>query len=82
VTTETGGVEQQRGEPLDPSVHRDVINLDTAFEPEFFNVASRRDRVQATAGNQRGRQSIKVDLFDRRPVANGGDNSVDCAMAS
>ena len=36
---EPGGVEQSRGEPLDPPVFRDVINRDTAVEQEFFNVA-------------------------------------------
>jgi len=39
VTAEPGGVGQQWGEPLHPSVHRDVINLDAPFEQEFLDVS-------------------------------------------
>jgi hypothetical protein len=35
----TGGVGEQRGEPLHPPVHGDVIDLDAALDQEFLNVA-------------------------------------------
>jgi hypothetical protein len=49
VSAEPRRVQQQRGEPLDPPVHRDVINLDTAFEQEFFNVAIGQAEPQVPA---------------------------------
>jgi hypothetical protein len=31
-----GRVGQQRGEPLHPTEHGDVVDLDTTFEEQFF----------------------------------------------
>jgi hypothetical protein len=51
VSAEPRRIQQQRSEPLDPPVQRDVINLDAAFDKEFFNVAigQRNRRYQRTA---------------------------------
>jgi hypothetical protein len=46
VPTPPRRVQQQRGEPLDPPVHRDVINLDAAFDQECFNVATGQTEPQ------------------------------------
>ena len=35
----SGRVDEQRGEPLHPAVDSDVINGDTAFGQQFFDVA-------------------------------------------
>jgi hypothetical protein len=39
VAAGSGGVGQQRREPLDPAVDGDVVDLDPAFGEEFFEVA-------------------------------------------
>jgi hypothetical protein len=39
VPREAGGVGKQRGEPLHPSVHRDVVDLDAAFGEQLLDVA-------------------------------------------
>jgi hypothetical protein len=41
-----GRVGEQRGEPLDPPVHRDMIDLDTAFGEQFFHIAVREAVTQ------------------------------------
>jgi hypothetical protein len=38
---EPGSVDQQLGEPLHPSVDRDVINLDPVLDQEFLDVPTR-----------------------------------------
>jgi hypothetical protein len=38
VTAEPGGVGQQRGEPLHPAEHGDVVNLDAALDQQFLYV--------------------------------------------
>ena len=67
VPAEPGGVEQQRGEPLHPSVDRDVINLDSALEQEFFNVAIGQAEPQVPTdcdGDHLGREP---EPGERRP---------------
>jgi hypothetical protein len=38
VTGESGGVGQQRSEPLHPPVDGDVVDLDAAFDQQFLDV--------------------------------------------
>jgi hypothetical protein len=42
VAAEPGGVGQQRREPLHPPVDGDVVDLDAAFDQQFFNVSVER----------------------------------------
>jgi hypothetical protein len=44
---EASGVDQHRGEPLNPPEHADVVHLDTTFGQELLDVASRVDREYA-----------------------------------
>jgi hypothetical protein len=39
VAGEPGGVGQHRGEPLHPSVDGDLIDLDAAFDQQFFHIS-------------------------------------------
>jgi hypothetical protein len=39
VSAEPGRVSEQRGEPLNPPIHRDMVDLDTPFGEQFLNVA-------------------------------------------
>jgi hypothetical protein len=39
VPARAGGIGQQQGEPLDPPVDGDVIDLDAALGKEFFDIA-------------------------------------------
>jgi hypothetical protein len=42
VTGKAGGVGQQQGETLHPSVHRDVIDFDAAFNQQLLHVPVRQ----------------------------------------
>jgi hypothetical protein len=39
VATRSGSLDQQRREPLDPPVDRDVVDLDPALGKELFDIA-------------------------------------------
>ena len=56
------GVDQKRGETLDPSVDCDVIYLDPTFDQQFFDVAKGEPVSEIPAHSQQ-------DHFRRKPVA-------------
>jgi hypothetical protein len=47
---EAGGIHKQRRETLHPSVHCDVVDLDTAFSQQLFDVSVRQAVAQIPAG--------------------------------
>jgi hypothetical protein len=65
VTSESSGVGQQRGEPLDPPVDRDVIDLDPAFGEQLLDVSVGQAIAQVPAHRHH-------DHLGREPEAGEG----------
>jgi hypothetical protein len=66
VAGEPGSVGQQRGEPLHPPVHGDVIGLDTAFGEQFLDVAVRQVVAQVPAHRHHDHLRRKPEPRERR----------------
>jgi hypothetical protein len=49
VAAEPGGVGQQRGEPLHPAEHRDVVDLNPALDQQLLYVAVGQVEAQVLA---------------------------------
>src|SRR6266540_1881062 len=61
VATGSGGLGELRGEPLDPPVHRDVVDLDAAFGQELLDVPVGEAEPQVPTdrqGDDLGREPI------------------------
>jgi len=52
VLSSPSGLDELRREPLDPPVHRDVIDFDAAFGEELFDVSVRQAESQVPADRQ------------------------------
>jgi len=65
VLTGTGGPDELWGEPLDPPVHRDVVDLDAALAKELFHIPVGEAEAQVPADRQR-------DDLGREPVPGEG----------
>jgi hypothetical protein len=67
VSTGPGGVEEQRGEPLHPPVHRHVVDVDAAFGQEFFDVSVGQPVAQIPAHRQRDHLGRETETGERGP---------------
>jgi hypothetical protein len=63
--TGPGGLRELRGEPLDPPVHRDVVDLDPAFGQELLDVTVGEAEAQVPTDRQ-------GDDLGREPVPGEG----------
>jgi hypothetical protein len=52
VTTRSGSLGQQRREPKQPSIHRDVVDLDATLGEQFLDVAVRQPEAQIPTDRQ------------------------------
>src|SRR4029450_5548523 len=66
VSGDAGGLGQQWGEPLDPAVDRDVVDLDAAFGEQFFDVAVGQAVAQVPADRHQDRLGWEADPGERR----------------
>jgi hypothetical protein len=67
VATEFGCVCQQRREPLHPPEHRDVIDLDPAFDQQFLYVTVGQAVAQVPADRDHDHLSREPEPGERRP---------------
>jgi hypothetical protein len=72
-----GGVSEQRGEPLHPPVHRDVVGLDTALGQQLLDIPVGQPVTQVPADRDRNHLRWEPEPGERRPldVWTGGSRS-------
>jgi hypothetical protein len=68
VAGKPGGVSRQRGEPLHPPVDRDVVDVDTAFSQQFFDVAVGQALAQVPADRHHDHLSWEAKPRERRTI--------------
>jgi hypothetical protein len=70
-----GGVGEQRGEPLHPPVHGDVIDFDTALGQQFLDVPVGEAVTEVPADREGDHLRRKSKPGKRRPLDSGTDGS-------
>jgi hypothetical protein len=78
VPAAVGGIEELRGEPLDPSVDRDVIDLDAALSEELLDVAVGQAEPQVPPDRSRSARPVGARSCTReiRPTDHCKDTTV------
>ncbi len=70
----TGWLSEDRGEPLHPSIQRDVVDLDTAPGEQFFKIAVREVVAQALANYEQNHIRREPEPGERRSRRRGRSN--------
>jgi len=68
VPERSGGVGEQRGEPLHPPVHRDVVDLDAALGQQLLHIPVGQPVPEVLADRHRDHLGREPEPGERRPV--------------
>jgi hypothetical protein len=72
LTAGSGGIGQQRREPLHPPVDGDVVDLDAAFGEQLLDISVRQAKAEVPANRQHDHIGREAEASERRPCDGSG----------